>query len=469
MSVKIVGDNNNLVNVTVDNELQVATTQDATKAGFVALVCENGIQPDGTRVMRELEASEDYRLRVGLDTILFSDYPAGTTVNTSLFKQSNTTMTVGNSSGTYILNSGNSIAQSVNAILQTWRTFPIYKSFTTYVECVGYITSLPQANQVIEWGLGYATGQVEATDGIFFRLNGVQMQTVLVYNTQVVATENITITPTPNTTMNCIIEVTLRRIKFWINDTLVSVLDVPDSVVNTAYNMQLPLFARIYNEAGFNGGVQQLRLGAIMISTGDMNSNKNWDTILSGSGRNMIQYPSGHTLAGANTNHTNNFNPAAVTLSNTTASYTWPNIKFQFNAIDRTIGATTDYILLAYQVPINNGAYITGVDISVYVLGEAIATTPTIFEWSIGIGSSTVSLSTTESITNKSRRPYELDVTVFKVGDPIGTTFNISKRFHTPLFVGSQEYIHIIISVPQSTATGGQTFRGNCSIEGYNE
>jgi hypothetical protein len=51
MSVKIVGDNNNLVNVTVDNELQVATTQDVTKAGFVALVCESGIQPDGTRVI----------------------------------------------------------------------------------------------------------------------------------------------------------------------------------------------------------------------------------------------------------------------------------------------------------------------------------------------------------------------------------------------------------------------------------
>jgi hypothetical protein len=71
--------------VNTDHEALVALNQDAIKSGFVSLASEKGVLPNGDRVMRELELSEDYRLRTEGDNLWIVDYPLGTSVNTRKF------------------------------------------------------------------------------------------------------------------------------------------------------------------------------------------------------------------------------------------------------------------------------------------------------------------------------------------------------------------------------------------------
>ena len=67
MAIPIRGNSGVIAEVNVDREILVAPTQDSSKAGFAALVAEKGIYPNGDRVMKELEASEDCRLRIESD------------------------------------------------------------------------------------------------------------------------------------------------------------------------------------------------------------------------------------------------------------------------------------------------------------------------------------------------------------------------------------------------------------------
>lgn len=468
MAMDVKGPSGRIVEVNTDNELQVGLTQDYEKAGYVNLACESG-QVNGSRYIIPLEASEDFRLRVGVDTPLFQDCAQSVYINSSIYKAAVTTMTVSNLDGTYILNNNNSTASGAYASLQTWRTFPLYKAFSLYGEAIMYITGVTQTNQDFEFGFFNFTGVVDPTDGAFFRLSGSNLYAVVAYNSTEIM-EPIDIVVTPNNAFNCIVEMSSDRIKYWINYELVATIEKPANRVNLTSKAQLPLSIRT-RISGVVAVANQLRVGLVSVSIADMNTTKDWGQIMSGMGKNLIQYPNvegsqpvAFPAPPQTSNNVNSTVPATRGLSNTSASYTTLGGKFLFAAVD---GLETDYALFAIVVPTGNNAFIRSIDIGVTVLGAAIATTATVMEWSLGVGASAVSLATNETATAKAPRKITLGNTAFKVGEAIGTYYSVSKYFSSGIFVGSNEFIHVILRIPVGTATGSQTFRGHVSIDGY--
>ena len=133
----------NVAEVDADHNLNVVTPLDPTLAGFVVLAAEaDDGYVMGSRTIKALEATEDYRLRVGVDNILFSETFASTTLNTSIWTAATTTMTAVIVNGWMVLNSGSSAAATVDARLQTWRYFPVIGSFGTYIDMAIIISAL---------------------------------------------------------------------------------------------------------------------------------------------------------------------------------------------------------------------------------------------------------------------------------------------------------------------------------------
>ena len=85
MAIKFQGNTGTVAEVNSAHELEVNLPMDETLAGYanISACCDDG-NVIGTRTVRELEATEDFRLRIGQDSILFQEGFAGTAINSSV-------------------------------------------------------------------------------------------------------------------------------------------------------------------------------------------------------------------------------------------------------------------------------------------------------------------------------------------------------------------------------------------------
>ncbi len=176
MGVNIKGGNSGagLANVSATYELNVVTPQTEANAGFVQLSTEaDAGDVLGTRTVIPLEASDDYRLRVGLDQTLYNQSFEGTVVATHMFNQTLSTMTTNQASGYFSLNSGNATGNGNYAIFQTRRSFPLYGTYPTYVDMWIREGGFNETNAVSEFGIGFVATTAAPTDGVFFRRNDI--------------------------------------------------------------------------------------------------------------------------------------------------------------------------------------------------------------------------------------------------------------------------------------------------------
>ena len=168
MATKIQGGSNTagLANVDATFHLQTNLPTAIEDAGHVTMAaeCDAGTIT-GTRYMISPEVTGDYRLRVGVDNMIFNELFAGAAVNTGLWTSPVTTMTLTVGGGFANLNAASSLAINAVARLTTYRSFPCYKSYTTYIESEVNFTSLPVAGNVCEWGAFISTGVAAPTDG----------------------------------------------------------------------------------------------------------------------------------------------------------------------------------------------------------------------------------------------------------------------------------------------------------------
>ena len=173
MSVKISGGiSNALAEVNADKELQIALNQDYNKSGHALMGAEVNSDGDGVgRLVRPADISTDYRLRVGLDSIIYQDTFNHGTVNVSKYKVVNTTATNALTGGRWVLNNGNSVTSGQGTQIQTWAYWKFGLSGTMYVDFALQFAQVPQTNNVCEFGLGLASGVATPTDGVMFRLN----------------------------------------------------------------------------------------------------------------------------------------------------------------------------------------------------------------------------------------------------------------------------------------------------------
>jgi hypothetical protein len=157
----------------------------------------------------------------------------------------------------------------------------------------------------------------------------------------------------------------------------------------------------------------------------------------------------------------NSAEPASAVLGNTAAGYSTLGGKFQFAAV---AGAATDYALFGFQMPSPANLIITGVDIEAWNIGAAVATTPTLLNWALAVGSTAVSLATA-TVTR-----VGLGAQDFPVGAAIGARAQrLSKSFSTPLHCPAGRFVHTILRMPVGSATPSQIIAGMVNFEGYFE
>lgn len=472
MAFKITGKvSGEIAEVTANDELLVALGKTAATMGGALIFSQND---DGAALgapsIRSPETSNDYRLRVGLDTILLSETFNYTAQNSANWANILTTMTITYSAAGALLNASNITTATTGAMLKSYRRFPLIGAGALYGEASARWSIVPVANEVIEIGFFdvAAATTVVPLDGVFFRVSGGNIFGVVNNNGSEVTTSNFATMPAFNVTHKFVITVNESDCDFWIDDVLVGKLPTPAGNGQPFASGSAPFAARVFNTTAPSTAIQLL-VSRVTISTGDYNTNKSWATQMSGQGLMSYQGAGGMTQ-GSTANMANSAAPASATLSNTAAGYTTLGGQWQFVAV---AGAETDYALFAFQVPAatvnvtGRTLFITGVSIDAINTVVAVATTATVLQWSLGYGSTAVSLATAEGAAAKAPRRIPLGIQSFPIGAAVGAQANAIVANFEPVAVNAGEFVHIILKMPIGTATATEIFRGTCRVEGF--
>jgi hypothetical protein len=461
-----------LADVDSDHNLLVNTPTDVTDAGFVALAAEvDSGSIVGTRQIKACDISQDYRLRVGTDTALFYENFTGSAINNQLWTYPNDTMTAAVGSGVIALNSGNNGTSAKYYQLRSWRTFPLYQTYTTYFDCRSIITTI-NVQTVVEFGFGYAATTAAPTDGAFFRYDA----TGAFKCVESFAGAETVVTPTSQPSANVYhhwtIGISQDYVEFWVDYELFAVIPTPAAVPSPVGSATQPIFFRIYNSAA-SSGTTQLKVSDCIVTLGDAQTNKPWPHVLAGYGQNSFQLPT--NVAGATTaNISNSAAPTNISSpSNTANAYAKIGGDYQVKA---SATAETDYQIFAYQNIAGTNAisgrvlYVTGVRIAAINFGAVVAVTATTIEWGMGFGSSATDPATADAATTRGPRRIVLGFQYWPVGSvigSIGTPDSIDTQFTTPYIVEPGMWIHVFVKFVVGTATTSQTIRGAININGY--
>ena len=497
MGLQIIGTSGTgyIADVNVDQQLTVNLPISITGLsagrgpGFSTLASENDPGTvTGTRYMLPPETDADYRLRVGVDSLKFFEPWAQTTINSGTWSLVTTTMTAAVATGYCKLNSGSSIASATVARITTLRSFPCYSTYPIYVtwqqQIVATSTGIP--NTTWEVGLYLATGTTAPTDGIFLRMTAAgQMFLVANFNgseslSGVISNALLA----PNTNHEMLLTVLPTSLELWIDNVLVATVASLPAFPDFTQSLALPFTARIYNGTTPNtpASATILQIGAIEVSYGGMNNAATFADRIAMSEQGGYQTQSGNAAPAQTAQWANSAAPATITLafpaSNTAAAYTTFGGLFVVNA---PAGTENDALLFGFQVPadavggMNRNLLIRGVRIRAVNIGAAVATTATVLQWGIAVGSSAVSLATAEVTTTasavKGPRRKALGMQAFIVGAAIGTEAQEINCYFgdSPLFAEPGSFVQIILRVPVGTATASQVLRGTVDIDAQYE
>lgn len=461
----------NVAEVDANNNIKVNGPITEVQAGFAAMTSEvDAGTVTGTRYNKAPEVSDDFRMRVGIDTQLFNETFVGTTINTALWSNPLTTMTTVVSNGFATLNAGGSVAAAAVAQLRTYRHFPCYKQYSTYAEMELQLTQAAQTNNRCEWGLFLASGTAAVTDGVFFRLAETgQFYGVMSMNGVETQTSALTL-PAVGTTNSYLIYVHSQGVEFWINNILYADLPNPAAQGSTTASMNLPLAFRCYN-INATSAAQAMKVGNVNVSLADMANNKPWGHVIAGTGGHSSQGQSGGTM-GSTALMSNAATAAAAALSNTTAAAGNIGLGGIIKVLP-TLTAGTDGIVCSYQVPLGTAAlpgkslYITGVAID-GVVTTVFAGGPVIYSYGIAYGHTAVSLATTESGTTKAPRRLPIGMQSYAATAAVGAQGTRLQDDYTcsPIVVHPGEFIQITArNFGTVTTTGDITL--TIAITGY--
>lgn len=472
------GSSTTLADVNTDKELKVALTTDVNKAGYSIA---SGETTDGSgsvdKLIRPNEVSMDYKLRVGLESVVFFDKFGSTGSNTGHYRQINSTQTLGWNIGYVRLNNSAITTAGSSSGVTTWQAFPVVGPNVVYADFWVRANQTPLTNSILTGGVGFenTTAPFVVTDGIYFRIENGTLNAGISYSGSTTEVADI-VEITAATIYHITLGINPDRVEVFVDDILAATIDRPGTnpYISTNYGR---LFLQHGNTATPPASAVTYDLCAWGVSQADQAINKPAPHISAAADSGLLN-PLGQTSNPGQqaANWANNAAPSAATLSNTAAGYTTLGGLFLFNA---PAGAVTDYILFGYQV---NGAAastsqnnkkfnITGIRIDSVNIGAAVATTATVMYWGLGVGSTAVSLLTADaagtSPTRASRR-IALGCQSLVVGDPIGKgTEVIDINFDTPIVADPGTFINVILRVPVGTATASQQITGTVMVNGY--
>lgn len=466
----------------------------SSEAGFAALVAEiDDGTVTGSRYMKELELSDDYRLRVGEDYSIYNISFEGTTIPQAHLQQNLTTMTAAQASGFLGLNAANATASGNAANIKTYRTFPIYGTFPLYCEMWVREGNPTATNAVTEWGVGYATGTSTPTDGVFWRrLSGGQLRGVINFGGSETASD-ITTTDVPprdgsgtydaTECNHYLIVVHNDECEWWINDQMVLKQKVPSAQPLPTSSSTQPLFARVYNSGVASAG-RRIEIGFINVSMGDMDSNKPWAHIIAGGGGGAYQTQPGNTSGGtvSRAAATNGW-PASATAK-TSGTWTATSAPASSELGGRwlspaisTLTSEADYPVFAYLNPAGTASlpgktlYVTSIRVGECVAQAAASTNAITLFFAAGVGSTAAATSTADAAAAVGPRIVPLGATGFgstaAIGD-VRSGFTVDFN-GGPLVVAPGTYLHLIVRPVGTVTSNTLTVAGSFTVIGYFE
>lgn len=485
MSIKVAGNAGNIVTSLVgsartffDATLPKPGTDPAAVGGAIHVSENDSGSFTGSATLMSPESAQDFRLRVGMDTILFSDTFNAAAQNTSNWSYANSTMTYTQPSLGYAqLGTVQGTANGHFAAVRSYQYFPMIGTAPIAVEFTGgQFTSTYAANEIVEFGLGLVSTAAAPTEGAFFRLSSAGVTCAMQFNGTEVA-QLATATPSTLAQMDkYTIVVGERAIQFWQNDILLYNMATTSTNGQPFIQGSLPVFFA-KRCTGVVANTNVFRISDITVSLLDIQTTKPWAHQMATAGKMAYEGQNGHTLGttqfvGTITTGSSPQNPTAAAASNTAANSVGLGGVGAFTTL---AAAATDFIATSYQNPaptINitgRNLIITGISIQTINIGAAVATTPTTLLWSIGYGHTSVSMQTVEAAATHTPRRIQLGYQSAPIGAVVGAIYapDIVRTFNSPIVVRPGCFINTFMKVRVGTATASQVIEYCVSFDGY--
>lgn len=486
MAVIESGIDTNVATVNSNKQLLVITGTDAdTPSQIGGMRNFSEVDPGtftGTALLKSGEVSLDYRQRVGVDTVIFNDTFNATAQNTANWRHSFTTMTMTQSSGFLNVNAAGTSTVSGNyAYLNTFRYFPLIGTGPLSVEMSAAFSALPTANEVLQFGLGIATGAADVVDGVWFEYTSAGLKGVTRYNSGTAVKTDLVASLSVNQVRHFTIVVGEGEIQFWVDDFLYGTQVIPVGQGQPFMTSSLPVFIQKYN-SGTVGASPNLiaRFGDVNVSIMDIATNMTWANQMSSWGLGL-QGLNGGTMGSPQVQWANAALPSAAAATNTTAALgAFLGGIFLMNA---PATSATDVIIASWLNPAGGvnqtprTIKLRGIKIDCVNSGAVVATTATTFAVALAWGGTQLSLGTVTSDsasfvnnTAKARRIQPLGVINFPVGAAIGAVASpITFDFEAPIVVNPGEYLQIVAKILIGTATASEVFQWIVSPNLYHE
>jgi len=483
------GNSADLATVNSNKELLVKPTTTRTNAGVISVAGRNGDITSvtgrsgnaytGENQVIELDATDDYATRLAVDGCLFQECFVGSALNTNLWSnatQSSATVTV---SGGYAIVQASTAGASSAANLQSYKYFPMFGSTTTSVVFRAKMTGIKYPYKVVELGIGIVpslTGLM--SDGVFFRwADDGSFRGVVNNNANEIRTEEIDYPFVDDGVYQFRINFSQSSVEFMINKKIVAIVERPLGL-NAMFRAGAGnLFARAYNIGFAPPYASSISIAEVQVFTSGGDFRRDYSHERASSGFNCNNGGTGFSTLGTQSNMSNSLALTSATLSNTAApsgGYTGTTLggEFQFAAIT---GSDVDNIIFVYQVPAASATtwgrnlVITGLRIFTLGLGAAgDATTPTFMSWSLGYGSTAVSLATSDGAGTRAPVRIPIGNQTFNPSAAIGVNADpIVFVCKSPIVVPPGQYVHIICKMPIGVNTASRIFRGLVGIDGY--
>lgn len=457
-----------------NNNARVNLPLTKAQAGFAALLAQvDDGSVTGAVATRPPIVTMDNRLRVGVDSLIFSDSFTAAAINTAIWQTVVNTGTITFTAGYVNINGGASVAINANERLISQPFFPMLGEGSTMMQMIAQFTAVPQTNCDVIWGFVIpSTGASTAhADGVYFQLNSAaELRCVVNYNgtlTQSAALNFSSLIGTA-TERDFTIIVGQDLAEFFINGVRVAAIARPAGQASMTISSSLPVAAKIYNIAALSTA-QVMKIGFVAVGLLDIAAGLPFDHGKVLSGGSAYQGQNGMTM-GSTANYANSANPTAAVPTNTTAAL-GTGLGGQFWETD-TLAVTTDGILCSFQVPVGSATVpgktlmVTAVNIYSYIQ-TALTGGGYNEQLTLAFGHTAVSLATADSATAKAPRRVPLGArTVASGATALTQLATITKQFKTPIAVFQGEFI-AVVKKKVGTAPSAGTVAHVIDIEGY--
>lgn len=466
MSIKVIGKDGSTV-ASPANPLPIAgpqvnqrlggDTPQPNSVGAVRAFFENDAGSfTGTPELFSPEITDNKRMKVGLDTLLWHGMFEAAAQNTGKWKHLFTTMTASQAGdGFLLLNANLTATTTTGCSMQTWRNFSFVDQGTYTCTIQASVTNgQPVANQIAEWGIFTPTATAAPADGVYFRYSTAGLYAYIkfgagaeVASVQLIAPNGLTL----NKTYDYKLIIDERSVGIWINGVHYGEIVIPDGNSNLFQNLGSPLAMQQRNAGAVAGTQMQMKFSCTSVILNDFNTTKPWSHQMTGMGM-AYQGLDGGTM-GSNAMYSNAALAAAAALTNTTAAAGNTGLGGVVLVLP-TLTAGTDGILFSYLNPAGSATqpgrtlYVTGVTLDASVQ-TVLTGGPLSLVMGIAFGHTALSLATAESAsfansTAKAPRRVPLGILSFLATAAAGTgVTRATFIMESPVVVNPGEYFAI--------------------------